>query len=99
MGGLVAGINLTRLLQGQPPLVMPQTTMIGALLHYITHAEPEDFQPMKANMGLLPELNKRIRSKIERYAAYATRAETDLTTYLRQSAFQKLEIPDTMAIA
>jgi len=37
--------------------------MIGALLHYISHAEPRDFQPMKANFGLLPPLEKRVRRK------------------------------------
>src|SRR5690606_6464056 len=82
MGGLVAGINLARQLQGQPLLELPPTTLIGALLHYITHAEPENFQPMKANMGLLPELDPPVRGKAARYAAYAARAAEDLASYL-----------------
>jgi methylenetetrahydrofolate--tRNA-(uracil-5-)-methyltransferase len=82
MGGLVAGINMVRLLRGEPLIVPPQTTMIGALLHYITHADPANFQPMKATMGLLPEMGKRIRRKESRYAAYAERARTDFETYL-----------------
>jgi hypothetical protein len=45
--------------------------MIGALLHYITHAEPATFQPMKAAMGLLPELEESVRNKRARYASYA----------------------------
>ncbi len=78
MSGLIAGINMARLLQGEPLLTLPPTTMIGALLHYITHADPENFQPMKANMGLLPEMPAWIKGKEARYAAYAERARADL---------------------
>jgi methylenetetrahydrofolate--tRNA-(uracil-5-)-methyltransferase len=78
MSGLVAGLNAARTVRGQPPLAIPPTTMIGALLHYISHAEPKDFQPMKANFGLLPPLEKRVRRKPERYQAYARRALADL---------------------
>ncbi|MCC6170178.1 MAG: methylenetetrahydrofolate--tRNA-(uracil(54)-C(5))-methyltransferase (FADH(2)-oxidizing) TrmFO [Caldilineaceae bacterium] len=90
MGGLVAGINLAHQLQGQPLLELPPTTMIGALLHYITHAEPDNFQPMKANMGLLPDLEQPVRGKTARYGAYAARASQDLTAYLRGMAFTPL---------
>lgn len=83
MGGLIAGINMVRLLQGEPLLEMPRTSMIGALLHYITHADPENFQPMKAAMGLLPELPAWIRHKQQRYNAYAERAHTELEAYLQ----------------
>lgn len=87
MSGMVAGINMVRLLCGEPLLAPPATTMIGALLHYITHAEPKNFQPMKANMGLLPEIPQRIRSKLNRYAAYAERARRDLEEYLAAQGF------------
>ena len=76
--GLVAAINLARRLLGQPPWVVPQTTMLGALCHYITAAEPKHFQPMKANFGILPPLSKRTRDKRERYSAYSDRALEDL---------------------
>lgn len=95
MGGLLAGINMGRLLQNQPLLHMPQETMIGALLHYITHAEPKNFQPMKATMGLLPDMNKRIRSKQARYAAYAERAQTHLQTYLAEMGVPMLDVDMT----
>lgn len=97
MGGLIAGINMARMLDGAPLLTPPPTTMIGALLHYITHAEPDNFQPMKANMGLLPELTKRVRGKRDRYAAYAERAQEDMDAYLASTSFQTLE--DNRAIA
>jgi methylenetetrahydrofolate--tRNA-(uracil-5-)-methyltransferase len=87
MGGLVAGINMARLLRGDAPLRLPGTTMAGALLHYVTHAEPEHFQPMKANMGLLPEMAQPIRRKVQRYASYAERAQADLEAYLAEAGF------------
>jgi methylenetetrahydrofolate--tRNA-(uracil-5-)-methyltransferase len=90
MSGMIAGINLARLLRGEPLLAPPPTTMIGALLHYITHAEPKNFQPMKANMGLLPEIPQRIRSKPNRYAAYAERARSDLEEYLVAQGFSSV---------
>lgn len=90
MGGLIAGINISRLLDGQEPLAPPPTCMSGALLHYITHAESSNFQPMKANMGLLPELPQRIRSKAKRYAAYAQRAHADLGDYLALTGFRSI---------
>ncbi len=86
-GGLVAGINLARQLRGEPLLTPPRTSMIGSLLHYITHAEPKDFQPMKANMALLPDLDPPVRNKRARYAAYAERAKQDFETYLGEVAF------------
>ena len=48
--------------------------MIGALCHYVAHADAKDFQPMKANFGLVPELERPIRHKQARHAAYAARA-------------------------
>jgi methylenetetrahydrofolate--tRNA-(uracil-5-)-methyltransferase len=82
MGGLMAGINMARLLQGEALLTPPRESMIGALLHYITHADPENFQPMKANMGLLPDLEKRVRHKQKRYGVYAERASQAMSDYL-----------------
>ena len=76
--GLVAGINAARLLSKRAPCVWPETTMLGALCHYITQAEPKDFQPMKANYGLLPPLENRPRGQRERYQAFSRRALEDL---------------------
>lgn len=83
--GLLAGLNAVRVIEGEPPLILPQTTMLGALCHYVTHAPLEDFQPMKANFGIFPPLNgKPPRSKRERAAAYAKRALTDLETFCEE---------------
>ncbi len=83
--GLLAGINAARLLRGEPLLTLPDDTMLGALCHYVSHADPGDFQPMKANFGLLPPLEARIRRKRERYAAYVERAQRSLEKYLTQN--------------
>lgn len=72
--GLVAGINAARLLQGQETMVMPPETMLGALCHYVCNAAPKDFQPMKANFGIMPRLEREVRQKRARYDAYVKRA-------------------------
>jgi methylenetetrahydrofolate--tRNA-(uracil-5-)-methyltransferase len=84
--GLLAGINITRLLQNKKPLTLPRETMLGSLCHYITNASLKDFQPMKANFGILPNLylTKRI-GKREKGAAYAERAASNLEMYLKEN--------------
>jgi methylenetetrahydrofolate--tRNA-(uracil-5-)-methyltransferase len=79
--GLLAGINMARHLAGSTPITLPNTTMLGALCHYITHAEAKDFQPMKANFGILPPLEPHVKNKRLRYQGYVTRAlaEADAT--------------------
>ncbi|MFN8384895.1 MAG: methylenetetrahydrofolate--tRNA-(uracil(54)-C(5))-methyltransferase (FADH(2)-oxidizing) TrmFO [Anaerolineales bacterium] len=75
--GLLAGINAARLHHDEMPMTLSQTTMLGALCHYVTHADLKDFQPMKANFGILPPLESKI-GKRERGAAYAERSLADL---------------------
>jgi methylenetetrahydrofolate--tRNA-(uracil-5-)-methyltransferase len=76
--GWVAGVNAARFVLGREPLALPQTTMLGALCHYVSRAEPDSFQPMKANFGLMPPLDPPVRNKRRRYQAYAERALRDL---------------------
>lgn len=81
--GLLAGWNAARLLDGKQPLILPQTTMLGALCHYVTHASAVDFQPMKANFGLLPELEyPGLRGKRQRGQAHSKRALQALADFL-----------------
>ncbi len=85
--GLLAGLNAARLIKGTDLLVLPQTTMLGALCHYVTHAPLKDFQPMKANFGLLPPLpGKPVRGKRERAALYSERALSDMKQCLNESS-------------
>jgi len=80
-GGLLAGINMARLLSGLVPVPAPPISMLGAIFHYVTHAESKDFQPMKANFGLLPTLQPAVRNKRARYQAYSERALTALDSW------------------
>lgn len=80
--GILAGINAARFASGEEPLVLPPETMLGALVNYITDESVDNFQPMGANMGILPLLEKKIRHKDERYAALAERAIAGLEAVL-----------------
>lgn len=72
--GIIAGINAVRHLKGEEPLILPEFTMIGALLNYICDESVTNFQPMGANFGILPPLSEKIKDKRERYAALADRS-------------------------
>jgi methylenetetrahydrofolate--tRNA-(uracil-5-)-methyltransferase len=72
--GLVAAINLDRLLRGIDPVVPPTTSMLGALYRYLREADPRHFQPMNANFGLLDELDNPPRDKTLKRELYAARA-------------------------
>ena len=76
--GFVSALNLSRHLRGLPAWIPPQDTMLGALCHYVTHSEPKHFQPMKANLGILPPLAVKIKNRAERRRAYAERAERSM---------------------
>lgn len=71
--GMIAGMNMVRHLNKQEPIIFPRETVMGALSYYITHCEAEHFQPMKANFGILPDLETRVKKKL-RKEAYANRA-------------------------
>ena len=73
-GGIMAGINAVRRSRGDSTLVLPQTTMIGALSRYISDEGVKNFQPMGANFGIMPPLENKIKDKKERYTAFADRA-------------------------
>ncbi|MFC7372161.1 FADH(2)-oxidizing methylenetetrahydrofolate--tRNA-(uracil(54)-C(5))-methyltransferase TrmFO [Fictibacillus iocasae] len=82
--GLIAGINAARYVSGQEPLTFPQETAIGSMAHYITNASSDNFQPMNANFGLFPPLDRKIRSKKERYEAFAGRALETIQNFIKK---------------
>ncbi len=86
--GLLAGWNAARLARGQEPLSLPETTMLGALCRYVTHAELKHFQPMKANFGILPPIEGWRMGRRERARALAERALTDLDEFLRRNPLE-----------
>ena len=84
--GLLAGINLARLLEGLEPVVPPAETMLGALMAYVHGADPGRFQPMNANFGLLPPLEERVRDKRRRKELLAERAVTLMRVFAAGAA-------------
>ena len=72
--GLLAGLNLSRMLGGEQPVIPPPTTMLGALYRYMREADPRHFQPMNANFGLLDDLGERVRDKRLKREKFAERA-------------------------
>jgi methylenetetrahydrofolate--tRNA-(uracil-5-)-methyltransferase len=82
MSGLVAGIALADKLLGKTPLVLPPDTMTGALTAYISDESVEHFEPMGANMGILPALQTVIKDKQAKYQALADRAIQSLNETL-----------------
>jgi methylenetetrahydrofolate--tRNA-(uracil-5-)-methyltransferase len=76
--GLVAAINMSRLVHGLQPTLPPPTTMLGALYRYLRDADPRHFQPMNANFGLVDELPEPIRDKHAKREAFAARALGDM---------------------
>jgi len=86
--GLLAGINSANYLLSRPLVVLPRETMLGALSYYITHTAEVDFQPMKANFGILPPLRGvRIKGKRQRAQAYSDRALVIQNEYLKSINF------------
>ncbi|HXM39563.1 MAG TPA: methylenetetrahydrofolate--tRNA-(uracil(54)-C(5))-methyltransferase (FADH(2)-oxidizing) TrmFO [Gemmatimonadales bacterium] len=82
--GLIAGINLARLLAGEEPLLPPPTTMLGALYRYLRETEPARFQPMNANFGLVEPLETPVKDKQKRKEALAERALRDIAVFASQ---------------
>jgi methylenetetrahydrofolate--tRNA-(uracil-5-)-methyltransferase len=84
--GLLAGINLSRLVTGDEPVVPPPTTMLGALYRYLREADPRHFQPMNANFGLLDDLAERVRDKRRKRELMAQRALADMEGWRAEHA-------------
>jgi methylenetetrahydrofolate--tRNA-(uracil-5-)-methyltransferase len=84
--GMLAGINLARLLNGEAPVVPPPTTMLGALYRYLRDTEPGRFQPMNANFGLIEPLQNAPRDKFKKKEALAERALKEMAVFAAELA-------------
>ena len=78
MSGILAAISVYNYLTGKPQLILPNTTMCGALSKYISTDDKKDFQPMGANFGILQKEDLQIKNKQERYQIFAEKAIFDL---------------------
>jgi methylenetetrahydrofolate--tRNA-(uracil-5-)-methyltransferase len=90
--GLLAGMNAARAARGQEMFVFPAETTLGSMARYITTADFKHFQPMNANFGLLPKLEKRIRNKKEKNEALANRALESLHGYINETGVMSAEV-------
>jgi methylenetetrahydrofolate--tRNA-(uracil-5-)-methyltransferase len=86
--GIVAAINLSRLLRGDDPVVPPPTTMLGALYRYLREADPRHFQPMNANFGLVEALSEIVRDKKVKREMLAERALEEMERWRDQVAVE-----------
>ncbi|HYA35057.1 MAG TPA: FAD-dependent oxidoreductase, partial [Candidatus Binataceae bacterium] len=85
--GLLAGINAARFVQGQPLIVPPTQTSLGSLVAYITDASRQNFQPMNANLGLMPPLGVRARGR-EKKALMGQRALNAMHEWIASTAIE-----------
>ena len=83
--GLMAGINLARLLAGDEPLIPPPTTMLGSLYRYLRETDAKRFQPMNANFGLMEPLANAPRDKFKKKEALAQRAMAHMEEFARHA--------------
>ncbi len=88
--GILAGINVSRMLKGQEPVVPPETTMLGGLVKYITEPK-EELQPMNPNFALLPELDKKIKDKRKRKLLKAQRALQDIKIFYKNLKVERIK--------
>ena len=76
--GMLAGIYAAALACGEEPVPAPRASALGSLVHYITHADPKDFQPANITFDLLEpleeELRKKVRDKKERHRLVCERS-------------------------
>lgn len=79
--GLVAGVNISRLIRGKELVSFPVETAIGSQAYYISNTATEDFQPMNTNFGIFPELNFK-HKKHERKELYVKRSLDRLEEFI-----------------
>ena len=91
--GILAGINLHRLLTGLDPLTPPPTTMMGALSRYLRECDPDRFQPMNSNWGLVEPLERRIRDRRKRREALAERADEAFAAWVSRVGLEAIDAP------
>ncbi len=95
--GILAGVNVDRLIRGEGPVVPPPTTMLGALFRYLRGAEPGRFQPMNSNFGLIEPLTEHFRDKGQRRQALVERARAEFGEWMRAAGIERAEVPDLAA--
>jgi methylenetetrahydrofolate--tRNA-(uracil-5-)-methyltransferase len=96
--GILAAVNLARLLDGEAPVLPPPTTMLGALYRYLREADPRHFQPMNANFGLVDDLDAPPKDKVEKRTRLAERALADLAAWRDAAGIEPADLPEPIAV-
>jgi methylenetetrahydrofolate--tRNA-(uracil-5-)-methyltransferase len=81
--GLMAGMHAAALARHSEPVAPPRTTAFGSLVHYVTEANPKNFQPANITFDLLPPLERKIRDRKERHRLQCELALRDLESWLQ----------------
>ena len=87
--GILAGINMHRMLHDETPIVPPPTTMLGGLFRYLRDATPAQFQPMNSNFGLLDPLKEYVRDKGARREKVIARAREEFASWMRANDIEQ----------
>jgi methylenetetrahydrofolate--tRNA-(uracil-5-)-methyltransferase len=80
--GILAAVNLDRIVRGEQPVIPPPTTMLGALMRYLREADPAHFQPMNSNFGLVEPLDTVVRDKQVKREKLSERGQADFATWM-----------------
>jgi methylenetetrahydrofolate--tRNA-(uracil-5-)-methyltransferase len=88
--GILAAVNLDRVVRGLDPVVPPATTMLGGLMRYLREADPKHFQPMNSNFGLLDPLPEKVRDKQRKREATASRGQADFARWMEENGITGL---------
>jgi methylenetetrahydrofolate--tRNA-(uracil-5-)-methyltransferase len=83
--GILAAVNLDRVVRGLEPAVPPPTTMMGALMRYLADSDPRHFQPMNSNFGLVDPLAERVKEKARKRELLAARAARDFSAWMDEA--------------
>jgi methylenetetrahydrofolate--tRNA-(uracil-5-)-methyltransferase len=84
--GLMAGVNAAAMVSGVEPLAPPRASAFGSLTHYVTHADPRNFQPANITFDLLPPLDQRIRDRKVRHRLQCERALKEFDAWIEKVA-------------
>ena len=83
--GMLAGRHAAELACGAEMAPAPRPSAFGSLTHYVTHADPKNFQPANITFDLLPPLEKKIRDRKERHGLQCELALKEFDGWLKRA--------------
>jgi methylenetetrahydrofolate--tRNA-(uracil-5-)-methyltransferase len=89
--GILAAVNLDRIVRGMEPVLPPATSMLGGLMRYLRDADPAHFQPMNSNFGLVDPLETKVRDKQKKRDLLAERGQADFAAWMEANGIESAE--------